>query len=317
MRCPPRVCGDSMAARRLEYLLLLACAGIYYIASGEWIAWILLLTVAGLPWVSLLVSLPAIISFRISPPGMDALMPGEKTELFLPGKCAFPMPPFRSRIRMQSIFTGEISHYEQGAEFLSTHCGGYRISAEKAKTYDYLGLFSFRVRKTGEQILLVRPQSCPAEDIQLPKRVEINSWRPKPGGGYSENHEHRPYRPGDSLNQLHWKLSAKVGSFIVREPMEPIQGALLLTLELRGTPQEMDRKLGRLRYIGESLLGKNLNFEIHVLTGRGEMTCAVNSEYSLGKAIDELLCTPPAKKADFFCHAPEAAWQYCIGGDPD
>ncbi|MBR2633811.1 MAG: DUF58 domain-containing protein, partial [Lentisphaeria bacterium] len=45
------------------------------------------------------------------------------------------------------------------------------------------------------------------------------SGRPKPGGGYGENYEIRQYRPGDNLNQIHWKLSAKVGDLMLREPM--------------------------------------------------------------------------------------------------
>ena len=53
----------------MEYLLLLTAAAVYYIASGEWISWILLLTVTGLPWLSLLLSLPAILSFQAAPAG--------------------------------------------------------------------------------------------------------------------------------------------------------------------------------------------------------------------------------------------------------
>ena len=108
--------------------------------------------------------------------------------------------------------------------------GGYRVTVEKARVCDYLGLFSFRVRKCREQTVLVRPKSQAVEDLVDPRGMEINAWVPKPGGGYAENHEHRLYRPGDNLNQLHWKLSAKVGDLILREPMEPVQGAVLLTV---------------------------------------------------------------------------------------
>ena len=38
-----------MFTRRMQYLMLLCCAIVYYLASGEWLSWILLLTAAGLP----------------------------------------------------------------------------------------------------------------------------------------------------------------------------------------------------------------------------------------------------------------------------
>ena len=154
-------------------------------------------------------------------------------------------------------------------------------------------------------------------DLVDPQRMEINSWVPKPGGGFSENHEHRLYRPGDSLNQLHWKLSAKVGDLILREPMEPVQGAVLLTLSLRGTPQELDRKLGRLAYTGDYLLERELDFEIRALTGAGVLASHVDSKTALTKAIDRLLCTPLAAQTDAWDDGKDASWQYHIGGDAD
>ena len=36
-----------MFTRRMQYFMLLLGAIVYYIASGEWLAWVLLLAVAG------------------------------------------------------------------------------------------------------------------------------------------------------------------------------------------------------------------------------------------------------------------------------
>ena len=96
-----------MALKRLEYFLLLACAAVYYVASGEWLAWMLLLTAAGLPWLSLLISLPAIFSFQMAPTGAGVLEMGEEAELMLLGSCAFPMPPFRGCLRVSGIWSGK------------------------------------------------------------------------------------------------------------------------------------------------------------------------------------------------------------------
>ena len=55
-----------MASNRLLYLALLILAGAFYFASGVWFAWILLVLLLAAPWVSLLVSLPAMLSCRLS-----------------------------------------------------------------------------------------------------------------------------------------------------------------------------------------------------------------------------------------------------------
>lgn len=306
-----------MFARRMQYLMLLLGALVYYVASGEWISWILLLTAAGLPWLSLLLSLPAIFSFQLSPAGVEVLEQGEEAEIWLLGSCGSPMPPFKGHIRLTCCFTGKQWRYEPEQGFSTEHCGGYRARVEKARVCDYLGLFAFRARNTREQTILVRPRPEPVADLVDPQRMELNHWVPKAGGGYSENHEHRLYRPGDSLNQLHWKLSAKVGSLILREPMEPVRGAVLLTMSLRGDRNTLDRKFGRLLYVGRYLLERELDFEIRALTGSGVECAHVDSEGALQKAIDHLLCAPLAQDGARWGEEAEACWQYHIGGNGD
>ncbi len=301
----------------MQYLMLLCCAIVYYLASGEWLSWILLLTAAGLPWLSLLLSLPAIFGFQAAPAGVDVLEQGEDAEIWLLGSCGSPMPPFKGHIRVQSCFTGKQWRYEPEQGFSTEHCGGYRARVEKAKVCDYLGIFAFRARNTREQTILVRPREAPVSDLLDPQRLELESWVPKPGGGFSENHEHRLYRPGDSLNQLHWKLSAKVGDLILREPMEPVRGAVLLTLSLRGDPDTLDRKFGRLLWVGRYLLKRELDFEIRALTGSGVLCAHVDSEAALQKGIDRLLCAPLAEPGASWGEGVEASWQYHIGGDAD
>ena len=297
--------------------MLLLGTMVYYLASGEWIAWILLLTAAGLPWLSLLLSLPAILGFQAAPAGVDVLEQGEEAEIWLLGSCASPMPPFKGHIRVQSCFTGRSWRYEPDRGLSTEHCGGYRVRVEKAKICDYLGLFAFRARKTKEQTILVRPREMPVSDLLDPQRIELGSWVPKPGGGFSENHEHRLYRPGDNLNQLHWKLSAKVGDLLLREPMDPVRGAVLLTVSLRGDPDTLDRKLGRLLWVGRYLLERELDFEIRALTGSGVLSSHVADQPDLQKAVDRLLCAPVAEEGASWGDGIDACWQYHIGGDAD
>lgn len=306
-----------MAIKRMQYGLLLAGTGAYYIASGEWISQILFYTVVGLPLLSLLLSLPAILDFRASAAGADILETGDEAELWLLGSSNRPMPPFRGRIRVHSCLTGKDWRYEADQGLSTQHCGGFVATAEKVWISDYLGLFSFPVRRKKEKIILIRPKEVAVPQLTELRQPEANRWIPKSGGGFSENHEHRLYRPGDNLNQVHWKLSAKVGDLILREPMEPVRGAVLLTMTLGGTAEELDRKFGRLLWTGRFLLKKELSFEIRALTGKGLLSCPVDSDSALMKGIDALLCTPCTESGSVRDYTFPASWQYHIGGEPD
>lgn len=304
-----------MTGRRLIYLAIVGLCLIFYIAYGQWLSWLILAAVLALPWFSLLLSLPAMLRFRASPSGPHTLKPGSEGELWLMGSCPWPMPPFRGRLRLQRVITGESWYYQEKGDLLTDHCGGITVTAEGVRICDYLGLFSFPVPGKPKKTILIRPLPVKMELSQDLQRCIAQSWKPKPGGGYAENHEIRLYRPGDSLNQVHWKLSAKSGSLMIREPMEPRRGLILLTLHLRGTPEQLDRKLGRLLWLGTELLEQAVPFRLHALTGEDMITFSIDSPAQLQKAVDDLLCRKAAPEGALPMPAVPVSWHCHIGGD--
>lgn len=299
------------------YLAALAICCLFYIAYGQWLSFLILTAVLALPWFSLVLSLPAMVRFRASPSGPAVLDMGGEGELWLLGSCPLPMPPFRGRLKMTNLITGESRYYQEQEDLQTNHCGGIRISAEGVKICDYLGLFSFPARSRETGTILIRPRPVKMNLEQELQRCIAGLWRPKFGGGYAENHELRLYRPGDSLNQVHWKLSAKTGDLIIREPMEPQRGLVLLTLNLRGTPAEIDRKFGRLLWLGRYLLEQNVSFELRALTGEGILTFSIAAQPELNRAIDALLCRKAATEGDLRDREYAASWRCHIGGEMD
>lgn len=297
------------------YLAVLAACAVFYGAYGQWLAWFILVLVLALPWFSLVLSLPAMLRFQVSPAGPGLLNRGEEGELWLLGTCSLPMPPFRGRIRLKWMFTGESWFYQEKEDLDASHCGAYTITAEALRICDYLGLFAFPVRCRESQTLLVLPKKEPVKLGETVNRFTARSYKPKFGGGFAENHELRLYRPGDNLNQIHWKLSAKTGNLMLREPIEPQRGLVLLTMNLRGAPEELDRKFGRLLWLGEYLLEQDVVFELRCLTGRGLQTFPIAVQEDLKKAVEQLLRTPLCQDGDLRDHACAASWQYHIGGE--
>ena len=306
-----------MTGRRVTYLGLLLCCAVFYLAYGAWLSCLVLLAVLLLPWLSLLLSLPAIASFRVTPAGPDALDMGENPRFWLLGSCGLPMPPFRGKLKLTHTPSGASAFYREEGDNLTAHCGSLRLTVEKMRICDYLGLFAFPVRGKGTRTVLIRPAPLPVELPGETVRPLSGSWKPRTGGGFSENHELRPYQPGDSLNRIHWKLSAKTGELVLRQSMEPQQGLVLLTLHLRGTPEETDRKFGRLLWLGEFLLEQNVAFRIRALTERGLLTFPVSERADLDRALETLLRERPMTQGDLTAPAAGVLWQYHIGGGPD
>jgi hypothetical protein len=231
-------------------------------------------------------------------------------------KCLLPAPPYRCRLRVGRSITGESWLLEEGETLPTEHCGHLVCQPAKPRAYDYLGLFGIKLRGCADFGITVRPVAVAVEDLPSLSRYAGRAWKPKPGGGFAENHEIRLYRPGDKMNQIHWKLSSKMDKLMVREAMEPVQDRVLVEMILRGAPEELDRKFGQLLWLSQFLLERDIDHHLRVLTGSGVVTLPVTSAYDLEKALDLLLSETPAA-AGGKLEILRAAWQYRIGGGED
>lgn len=137
---------------------------------------------------------------------------------WVPARC--PCRPSTDGSVWKACAPGETRLYSEEQGFVPEFCGGYQLTVCSAWVSDYLGLFLLPVFRRGRMRLLVRPQPKPIEDLPgLPPENCVN-WQPS-RSAYGESYELRPYRPGDSLNRVHWKLSAKTGALTVRRPRPP------------------------------------------------------------------------------------------------
>ena len=301
-----------MTGRRILYLAVLEGCLIFYISYTKWFSWLLLVLVAVLPWFSLLVSLPAMLltKAKLCCPEqvqLDAPMP-----VPLAFQCTIPMPPVKGRLLVSHNLTGERDQYDPGEELPTDHCGMLTLQPTRLWVCDYLGLLRLPLKRPNPVQVTVLPKPLPAKVPTAVERLLSASLIPKRGGGYAEQHELRLYRPGDELRGIHWKLSAKTGKLVYREPMTHRQGQFSLTLSLSGSPDMLDRKLGRLITLGTQLLEKELSFRILCQTGNGSVKALVTDGDSLQAAILQLLAATPGGK-----DLGGGLWQHRIGGEPD
>ena len=287
------------------YLLSWLVCIVFYCAYLQWFAWIALLTLLALPLFSLLCSLPAMLSGSLTINAPEVVTTGDVCHVKVDCKCVFPTPFWRCGIQVEHPMTDKSHPLAKDGQIPTNHCGVVILKVEKARIYDYLGLFAFPMRGVEQQTITIRPQPIPTALPGSAKQGRALRWQGKPGGGYSENHELRLYRPGDSVHQIHWKLSAKTGRLILREPQIPVGGTVTLRLSRGTTPAEADRAMGRLVFVAQQLLAQGICLRILC-----QGTCLLaNTPEELLRSVDQLLAMP-------LSHEPvPTSGGYWIGGD--
>ena len=285
---------------------------VLYVFYREWMAWLLLLAVACLPFFSLLVSLPAMLTVKTSLRCPTEISVGQLVRPEAQHTCFLPAPTVHCKLRVTHCMTGETTTVKLGKALDTNHCGVLQITPARLWVYDYLGLWRFPGRKHTPWSLTVLPEPVAPEKLPKPNQYTAAGWRPKTGSGFAENHDLRLYRPGDDLRNIHWKLSAKTGKLIYREPVEPLRKCMVVTMVLYGTEDMLDHKLGQLLYITDYLLDKGVSHEIRCLTGRGMQVYRVTDKMSRQSMLRAVLAAPACTKEQ---PAPQVPGSYRIGGD--
>lgn len=251
-----------MVKNWIFYILGVICAVVFHAFYYGWYSWFVLTLLICLPLFSLLVSIPAMLRMQLQLELPAACHRQEQLYLSLQGSCGWlPMPKCHFRLITENTLTGQSVSVRQKLPCThnwyvrvdTSHCGLVTCRVDRSRVYDYLGLFWAPIKRRSEAAVCVYP--VPAEPSPMPNlsQFTVRQRRPKPGGGFAEEHELRDYRPGDNLRDVHWKLSAKTDRLTVREAQEPVTGRALLTLDLCGTPEEKDSILSQLDWLSRWL----------------------------------------------------------------
>ena len=146
----------------------------------------------------------------------------------------------------------------------SEYCGRIRISVEQVKLYDCFGLIGVPCGCTGEAHMTVQPDTFPIRVNLIPNpdsQEDSDSYsQDRPGADLTETFQIREYVPGDSIRQIHWKLSEKTGTLMVREFGLPAENQLLLVFlsDKSLSPEQLDAMLDTLVSVSSELLRQEL-----------------------------------------------------------
>ena len=113
----------------------------------------------------------------------------------------------------------------------TAHCGALRIHAQ-AWTEDLFGLWRSAALSCEDEFVMIEPalflpRVSLTENTTVITDGELYS-QTKPGSDPSETFGIREYYPGDPIRQIHWKLSQKSVSLLLRELGLPVVNRTLL-----------------------------------------------------------------------------------------
>ena len=290
----------TLWARRAVYLcaLLTALAGQMF--DVGWIFHYIFFLTLTLPLLSLLLSLPGILGLRLrlaaaghqTPRNMPA-----SWSLTAGNRFGLPVSCVTGRVRLRCAFTGESSSFPvslRGAapgvsaswNVVTSHCGLVECSVSRLWAWDCLGLLAFPLRSFPADTLLIVPLPEEPRRLVLPGSSGNTVPVPKGKAAIGEDYELRPYREGDTLRSIHWKMSAKRDELVTRELLAEKHPLPILTFDHFGDPDALDRVLDRLAGCSRALLKRERPHAVRWLEPK---TGAVR-EYAVGCEEDWLRC---------------------------
>ncbi len=129
---------------------------------------------------------------------------------------------------------------EIGFSFVSERCGMIHAHIESVQIYDFIRLFSVKIKPKNECNVIVLPESYDVSDKTLLNTVlsdesDIFS-KHKSGDDPSEIFSLKDYESGDKPNRIHWNLSIKHDNLIVKHYSMPVSTSILIVLDFCGCP---------------------------------------------------------------------------------
>ncbi|MBQ8337982.1 MAG: DUF58 domain-containing protein [Oscillospiraceae bacterium] len=236
---------------KLIYLAIAVVSAAFFVLYKDILSFILLLVVLAVPVFLLLIVIAMRLGVRISCECEEiAASSGQKARLSLKVDNYFIIPITQITVYLRcqnsffekpdklelSLYASPFTKNVHDIEIDSEHTGNVEIYVSKAKVFDYFGIFSLPVSLKKKYTVTFLPKT---EQLDMGVVQNIHSLsetnlfsKHKPGDDPSEVFAIRDYVPGDKPNHIHWKLSSKQDSLIVKDYSLPISKSVLLMPEL-------------------------------------------------------------------------------------
>ena len=238
-----------MIKNRILWLLWLVCMAGVAVITGTWLfAAVLLLSVLLLIFSAgsvVLSGKKAVIKLHL--PKASERMECFHGKMYLENQSAWPVFGGAGVLRWENLFTGEkgeiplsfslggkekqVIEFEAGSNW----CGCIRFCFSDWKCQDFFRIFSLKRKADTCAYTVVMPERQKGElSLFTREGFDMESFRysgSRPGDDPGETYDIREYRSGDSIRQIHWKLSGKLDDIMIREKSFPVDDTVLILAE--------------------------------------------------------------------------------------
>lgn len=238
-----------MKKARILYGLWLVIAAAYGIFSTDYYALTVLPFSILLPVFFGILTKRALRHVTVRLEASGSVQKGETADIRIYAKNGgfFPLDRVMLTLKGENLLTGETmlqkvrlgipakQEVSVDAQIREQYCGKMRISISRIQAFDPAGLLTFKKPCDVSDTILWRPHTFDTDlSISYGESMNLDSDEysmRKAGFDPSETFAIREYRPGDSIRQIHWKLSEKMETLTVRDYGLPIQNTILLLLD--------------------------------------------------------------------------------------
>ena len=294
------------------YLLSLFSSFVFFLCYKMWVSWICLIVIVLIPVLSLVMSLIAsrTMTFKVQCPG-NVLIGTPTNILVTTGGIASYFSFCKLKLTVTDRMAGTTKKRtfvinDKGTSKIpvdTSHCGAYSYDLSWLTVYDLFGLFFTKTNVNKFNEILVKPSPSMPDVMPDMYGFKAKNLRKSKQPG-AEIYDIKEYQIGDSIRSIHWKMSAKKDTLLVKEPLEEYGGHSRVILRLTGDRDKFDLHLGQIVFTSRFYIEHETSHKIRIIPpDKGEVAFEIESENDLERAISKILRMQlpkedPHKKSD-------------------
>lgn len=147
-----------------------------------------------------------------------------------------------------------------------TNLGNYHFDVDIVTVKDFLGIVNFRKKMGTSCEITVFPAREKEEGdfrmTDLSGGMTESEETTKKGHDFSDVSDVREYIPGDKLNSIHWKLTAKRDILMVKDRVSMSDQQMIILTELSGTPRNVDEILSLTDSVLRDLIADQIDIRL-------------------------------------------------------
>lgn len=280
------------------YSVSLLSTFVFFLCYKMWVSWIVLIIVLMVPVLSIVMSIVASHTMKVEINCPGSVLIGTPTSISVKTSgiasfFSFCRIKMTVTDRMTAVTTRHVFViHDRGDSSIpvdTKHCGSYTYKLTWLYVYDLFGLFRSKTNLNKTCELLVKPVPSMPEIMPDMYGFKAKNLR-KSKQPNSEIYDIREYKIGDSIRSIHWKMSAKKDSLLVKEPLEEYGGHSRVLLKLTADREKLDVHLGQIVFTSKFFIEHETPHKIRVYPPDDiEVAFDVESEVDLERVIVNIL----------------------------